>query len=61
MWLGKRDMVHPGDTISIVWGEFAMEIMGKGFMIVPVIIFVLGIVVSAMGASTGVERIKDKK
>jgi hypothetical protein len=42
-------------------GGFSMEIMGKGFMIVPVIIFVLGIVVSAVTSTIGVERIKEKK
>jgi hypothetical protein len=42
-------------------GGFSMEIMNKGFMIVPVILFVLGIVVSAAIGGIGVDRIKDKK
>jgi hypothetical protein len=51
----------PGNTIQKYQGGFSMEIMGKGFMIVPVIIFVLGIVVSAVTTGIGVERIKEKK
>jgi putative Mn2+ efflux pump MntP len=55
--------VKPSLTTSFqnTKGGFSMEIMGKGFMIVPVIIFVLGIVVSAATASIGVERINEKK
>lgn len=42
-------------------GGFSMEIMNKGFMIVPVIIFVLGIVVSAGVSGLGVDRLNEKK
>jgi hypothetical protein len=37
-----------------------MEILDKGYMVIPVILFVLGIVVSWHLGSLGIDRIKDK-
>jgi hypothetical protein len=38
-----------------------MEIMGKGYMIIPVILFVAGIIVSFRLSSLGVERVQEDK
>lgn len=38
-----------------------MEIMGKGYMIIPVILFVVGIVVSLRLSDLGIERVQEDK
>jgi hypothetical protein len=38
-----------------------MEIMGKGYMIIPVILFVLGIVASFLLSGLGIERAQEDK
>jgi hypothetical protein len=37
-----------------------MEILDKGYMVIPVILFIVGIAASWHLGSLGIERIKDK-